>query len=472
MTAGGKDVLWTSAATAAATGGRCETPFEASGVSIDSRTVEPGDLFVAIVGPHHDGHGFVAEALSAGAAAAVVHRVPIGVSGGPPVVMVGDTLEALEDLAAAARVRTGGRVIAVTGSVGKTGIKEVLGCVLAGQGPVAASRGSLNNKWGLPLSLARMPPETAYGIFEMGMNHPGEIEPLSRLTRPHVALVTAVEAVHGAFFAGLDEIAEAKAEVFAGLEADGTAVLDRDNPYFDRLADAARARGAAAVIGFGAHHRAEVRLGDFAMDEEGSDVEAVVAGRALSYRVGLAGRHWVTNSLAVLATVEAAGGEVAAAARALGGLSAIEGRGRRHTIDTAEGGFELIDESYNASPVSMNAAIQVLGAARPGPGGRRIAVLGDMLELGEDGGRFHEALAAPLEENGIDLVFTAGPDMARLADALPKAMRGGSAATAEELAPLVLAAVRPGDVVTVKGSLGSRTGKIVRALLERAAGNG
>ena len=465
MTARGKTILWTGGDAAAATGGNCEATFSATGVAIDSRAVSPGDLFVALEGPNFDGHDFVADALLGGAVAVMVHRPPIGMSGGVPMLMVADTMAALEALGVAARNRSRGRVCAITGSVGKTGVKDALKLVLGGQGPVSASMGSFNNHWGLPLSLARMDPDAAFAIFEIGMNHPGEIAPLSRMARPHVGVITTVEAVHDEFFASVEQIADAKAEVFAGMEPGGVAVLNRDNPHFERLAAAARANGAETVIGFGAHEGAEARLIAAAQDAEGSAVEAEVGGQRLAYRVGIPGGHWVINSLATLAAVAALGGGVAAAAGALSGLCASAGRGRRHRVRLAGGSFLLIDESYNASPVSMAAAIEVLGRARPASGGRRIAVLGDMLELGADSGDRHAALAGPLQAGGVELVFTTGSAMGRLWDALPRDMRGGHAATAELLAPLVTAAARPGDVFAVKGSQASRTGRIVMALL-------
>ncbi len=463
MTDGGKDILWTSAKAAEATGGRGGATWEATGISIDTRTLTPGDLFIAIKGPRFDGHDFLAEAR--GAAAAVVERAPVKGAAEMPLLVVDDTLVALEGLGAAARARTDGRIIAVTGSVGKTGVKEALKTVLGRQGPASASGDSLNNKWGLPLSLARMPSDTAFGVFEVGMNHPGEIEPMSRLVRPHVAVITTVEAVHSAFFDTVEQIADAKAEVFAGMEPGGVAVLNRDNPHFHRLAAAAKAQGVNTILGFGGHVDASVRLVESSPDGEGSRILAKVSGEDVACRIGIPGRHWVMNGLAVLAAVAAVGGDVFRAAAALDQLEALTGRGRRRGVRIPGGRFALIDESYNASPTSMGAAIEVLGQARPGPGGRRIAVLGDMLELGAGSPDQHAALAEPLEEHGIDVVFTAGTDMAHLWDALPRPMRGGHAADSQMLAPMVTAAVRPGDVIVVKGSAATRTGLIVRALL-------
>ncbi len=465
MNANTKRDLWTAAEVAAALAVCHEADWRASGICIDSRVVESGDLFVAIKGPRLDGHDFIAEAFSRGAAAAMAHRQPIGLPENVPIILVGDTMVALRGLARAARQRTQARVIAVTGSVGKTGAKEALKWVLGQQAPASASEGSYNNHWGLPLSLARMPKETAFGIFEMGMNHAGEIEPLSRLASPHVALITSVEAAHSAYFANLEQIADAKAEVFTGMASDGIAVLNRDNPHFHRLAGAARRRGVKTILAFGTDKEAAVRLLESSQGQEGSRVKAEVFGEILDYRVGLPGRHWVINSLAVLATVRAAAGDTAAAAAAMDDLPALPGRGQRHHVGLADGGFEVIDESYNANPASVSAALEVLGQAVPGAGGRRIAVLGDMLELGMATADEHAALALPLQSNGIDLVFTAGVEMARLTDILPRAMRGGHAADARRLAPMVTAAAGPGDVICVKGSAASNTKLIVEVLL-------
>ena len=460
----GAVTLWTAEQAVAATGGACEVSFAARGVSIDSRTTEPGDLFVALHGPHFDGHDFVADALARGATAAVVDRAPADIAAGAPLLRVGDTLEALNGLAATARARTTTRIVAVTGSVGKTGTKEALRLVLSRQGPTTANEGSLNNHWGLPLSLARMAGDERFGVFEMGMNHPGEIAPLSLLARPHVAVILNVEAVHSAFFGGIEEIAAAKSEVFLGLEADGIAILNRDNHQYERLTAAARARGAHSVLTFGAHRDADVRVLETHPRPGGSRVAATVAGEPLSYVLGIAGRHWVTNSLAVLAVVEAIGADVAAAATALSEMRAPVGRGARHRVHVGGGHFELIDESYNASPVSMEAALAVLGQAPVTGNGRRVAVLGDMLELGSSAAARHAELADSLKRHGIDLVFTAGAEMAHLWSALPTALRGGHASDSNTLAPLVTASVGSGDVVMVKGSAGSRMGAIVQAL--------
>lgn len=456
--------LWTAEAAAAATGGRGGRGWRASGVSIDSRTLGPGDLFVAIRGPNFDGHDFVLEALTRGAAAAVVSRRPKGVGSEAPLLLVQDTMAALIALARAARERSDAKIVAITGSVGKTGTKEAVRLALERQGPTTANLGNLNNRIGVPLSLARMPRDAAFGVFELAMSRAGEIAPLSELVRPDVAVITTIERVHGEFFSSVAEIADAKAEVFAGMSG-GTAVLHRDNAYFPWLATAAQAAGVARIIGFGAHPEATSRLIDCELGPASSRVTAAIEGQAVAYALPIPGRHWVINSLAALAAIEAVGADVAAGAAALSRLDALKGRGRHHRVSLEGGSFELFDESYNASPASMRAAFSVLAGARPGKSGRRIAVLGDMLELGADAPRLHAALAPDLVAAGVDLVFTAGPNMAHLGDALPEAVRGAHAASAAELAPRVAAAVRPGDVVTVKGSLGSAMAVVVDALL-------
>jgi UDP-N-acetylmuramoyl-tripeptide--D-alanyl-D-alanine ligase len=457
-------VLWTAEDAARATHGSIGVSWAASGISIDSRSLSPGDLFVALLGPKFDAHDFVADAIGRGAAAAMVSRAPQGGGADSPLLVVEDTLEALVDLGRAARDRTGARVIGVTGSVGKTSVKEALKLVLSAQADTVASEGSLNNHWGVPLSLARVPRNAAFAIVEMGMNHPGEIAPLARMASPDVAVVTTVEAVHKAHFASVEAIADAKAEIFSGLRPGGAAVLNRDNAHYARLAGAARRAGAGRLVTFGRHADAEVRLVAAEPDSEGSHVHVRWAGGTLDFLLSVPGNHWIMNSLCVLAAVAAAGADVPAAAAMLRHFAPPKGRGQSHLIQLAGGVLHLIDDSYNASPVSVAASLDVLGRALPGPGGRRIAVLGDMLELGDDSAALHAALAGPLRQHGIDLVFTAGPMMAHLFAALPAAMRGGHAADSLALAPLVAAAARPSDIVSVKGSAGSRMNVVVRAL--------
>jgi UDP-N-acetylmuramoyl-tripeptide--D-alanyl-D-alanine ligase len=459
--------LWTSTEAQTAVTGRSQgRAWAASGISIDSRNVAAGDLFIALAGPSHDGHDYVAQALKAGAAAALVHRIPAGLPDDAPLLVVDDTFRALEALGMASRRRNDARIVAVTGSVGKTGTKEMLLLALAQQGPTHASVGSFNNHWGVPLSLARMPRDVRFAIFELGMNHPGEITPLTRMVRPHVAVVTTVEAVHSAFFADTTEIAEAKAEIFLGVEPGGSVVLPRDNCHFHRLAAAAAAAGIAQIQGFGSHIDADARLLDCGVDPTSTAIFALIRDHAIGYRLGVAGRHWAVNSLAVLLAVADLGGDVEQAAQSLKSMVPPKGRGERRIIALGSGSMEIIDESYNASPVSMRAAIATLAAAKPGKGARRIAVLGDMLELGECAADLHAGLAQAIEEWNIDLVFTAGPLMTNLSHCLPATRRGGHGESADAIAPLVKAAVTAGDVVMVKGSAGSRMSRVVKVLSE------
>jgi UDP-N-acetylmuramoyl-tripeptide--D-alanyl-D-alanine ligase len=385
--------------------------------------------------------------------------------------MVADTMSALEGLGRAARARCQARFVAVTGSVGKTGTKEALRLVLSTLGGLtAASEGILNNQWGAPLSLARIPSQARYGIFELGMNHAGEIAPLSRLVRPHVALITAVEPAHLEFFASVEVIADAKAEIFLGVERGGAAVLNRDNLHYERLAKAARIAGIEKIVAFGEDPRAQARLLSCRLDGEASTVEADILGTHVRYRLPLPGRHIVQNSLAVLAAAALLGIDVAAASLALGRLAPLKGRGARTVIHTPQGPLTLIDESYNASPAAMHAAIAVLGHVPAGKGGRRIAALGDMRELGVDADRLHAELATALAAAGVDLLFCCGPHMRALAAAVLHGMKVEHASDSAALLPRIVASVRAGDVVLVKGSLGSRMAPIVEAL--KALGSG
>ncbi|MEO3434384.1 UDP-N-acetylmuramoylalanyl-D-glutamyl-2,6-diaminopimelate--D-alanyl-D-alanine ligase [Inquilinus sp. CAU 1745] len=463
------DALWTSLDAEAATAGRATGPaWAATGISIDSRSVRPGDLFIALQGPNFDGHDFVGDALAKGAAAAMIHRPVEGLPGDAPLLTVDDTMDGLVSLGGVARERSPALIAAVTGSVGKTGTKEALRLALEDQAPTYANVGNLNNHWGVPLSLARMPEEARYGIFELGMNHAGEIAPLSRQVKPHVAIVTTVEPVHLEHFDSVEAIADAKAEIFAGMGPTGIAILNRDNPHFARLLAHARTQGVGRIWSFGDHPDADARLTDCSLHANASAVSAVVMGEPVQYSLSAPGRHWVTNSLAVLLAVKALGADLSSGARGLARITPPKGRGARSRIrfgrDGRSGSFLLIDESYNASPASLAAALTVLGQTDLGPQGRHVAVLGDMLELGEQAAALHAGLREDLIARKVDLVFACGPLMANLYDTLPPAMRGGYAPDSAALAPLVADAVRDGDVVMVKGSLGSRMAPIVAAL--------
>jgi UDP-N-acetylmuramoyl-tripeptide--D-alanyl-D-alanine ligase len=464
--------LWTREEIAAATRGWITDDLgPVTGASIDTRTLAAGDLFFAIKGDARDGHDFVKDALEKGAAAAVVaeERAPDFVDAGT-LIAVPDVLEAMRDLARSARARTRAQIVAVTGSVGKTGTKEAMRLVLSRQGATHASVASYNNHWGVPLTLARMPRDSAFGVFEIGMNHAGEIAPLTGLVRPHVALITTVEPVHIEYFRSIWGIADAKGEIFSGLEPGGAAIINRDNPYYERMRAHAAASPAGRILTFGEHPEADVRAERIILKPDVSIVEARVLGTPMVYRLGTPGRHVAMNSLGILAAVKALGGDLALTALALGELKPPVGRGERTVLDAGGGEFVLIDESYNANPASMRAALATLGQTEPGFRGRRIAVLGDMLELGPEGASLHRLLAEPVGANRVDLVFAAGPLMENLFEALPRDRQGGYAAAAADLKDVVLKAVRAGDVIMVKGSNSIRMGAIVTALKERFAG--
>jgi len=458
--------LWTVDAMAAAM--RAEKsgslPADIPGLSIDTRGIGKGEAFFAIKGDNRDGHDFVEAALKSGAGFAVVARTQTARFPGAPLLLVDDVLDGLRALARAARTRTQAKVIAVTGSVGKTGTKEALRLALSPDGETHVSAASYNNHWGVPLSLARCPQSAKYAVFEIGMNHAGEITPLTRLVRPHVAIVTTIAPVHLEFFGSLEKIADAKAEIFLGVEPRGAAVLNRDNAQYARLEKAAKAANVSRIVSFGEHAKADAQLLRVSLQPDSSTVEARILGQPVTYKLGAPGRHIVTNSLAVLAAVALAGADLALAAVALAHLQPPAGRGARVSLHVPGGSVLLIDESYNANPASMAAAIALLGQAPIGQRGRRIAVLGDMLELGSAGAELHRALAAPLQEANVDLVFCSGPLMHALWEALPSGRRGGYAETAAALEAGVLEAIRDGDVVMVKGSLGSKMGPIVKAL--------
>ena len=465
--------LWTSAAMAEAMRASVQgVPAEAiSGLSIDSRSIAPGEAYFAIKGDVHDGHDFVAAALKAGAALAVVERAQRDkFAADAPLLVVDDVLAGLVELAHAARARLKGQVIAVTGSVGKTSTKEALRRVLGAQGETHASAASFNNHWGVPLSLARCPASVRFAIFEIGMNHAGEIEPLVKMVRPHVAIITTVEPVHLEFFAGIEAIADAKAEIFTGLEAGGTAVLNRDNSQFARLSRRAKKLGVSRIVSFGVHKKSEARLLDVSLHATCSAVHANILGQDVTYKLGMPGRHMAMNSLAVLAAAALAGADLALAALSLSQVEPAAGRGVRRTLEVAGGEALLIDESYNANPASMAAALNVLGQAQIGSHGRRIAMLGDMLELGPTGAALHVGLLEAIKANHIDLVYCCGPLMRNLWDALSTGKRGGYAGSAAALEAQAVAAIRAGDAIMVKGSLGSKMKTIVNALEKRFPG--
>ena len=440
-------------------------PTDVLGISIDSRSLTKGDAFFAIKGDNRDGHEFVEAALRAGAGVAVVaHDKRAQFAADEPLLIVADVLKSLYDLARAARARFGGKVIAITGSVGKTSTKEALNLALSTDGKTHVSAASYNNHWGVPLSLARCPAGAKYAVFEIGMNHAGEITPLTELVRPHVAVITTIEPVHLEYFGSLEGIADAKAEIFVGIEPGGAAVINRDSAQYARLAAAAKAAGVKRIVSFGEHDDTDAFLLRYSLQPESSTAEAVILGEPVTYKLGAPGRHLLLNSIAVLAAAALVGADLALAALALNNLKPATGRGARITLRLPGGRALLLDESYNGNPASMAAAIALLGQAPVGNLGRRIAVLGDMLELGPQGPALHRGLVEKIEAASIDLVFCSGPLMKVLWEALPSGRRGSYADTAATLEPAVLAAIRAGDAVMVKGSLGSKMGPIVKAL--------
>ena len=453
-------MLWTRDDAAAATGGTTSGDWTGvDGVSIDTRELAPGDLFVALTGENRDGHAFVAAALRAGAAAALVNRVPDGVAADAPLLIVEDTLAALGRLGVAARARTAAKVIAVTGSVGKTSTKDMIATMLEGQGKVHAAVRSFNNHWGVPLTLARMAADADWVVIEIGMNHAGEIAPLSRMARPHVALITNVAPVHLAAFDTVEQIADAKAEIFAGLGPDGVAVLNVDIDTFPRL-EAAAAPHRVVTFGEG---DAQYWMEHTLVDRNRTLVEIGSPDWTMTLRIGAPGSHLAKNALGAIAAIEAAGGDAVEAARAMAEWTPPAGRGSRIVVELDDGDLLLLDESYNANPTSVAAALAVL-AVTGKKKARRHAILGDMLELGPGEVAFHEDLAKLLAIEAIGKVHCCGPLMARLHAKLPQEVRGLCTADSAEMAGSVLSELAPGDICMVKGSLGARMALVVNAI--------
>jgi UDP-N-acetylmuramoyl-tripeptide--D-alanyl-D-alanine ligase len=458
--------LWTTAELRAATGGTLPEGVEATGVSIDSRGIAPGELFVALRDVR-DGHDFVADALARGAAGALVDRDIAGLPPDAPLLRVADTLAGLADLGAAGRGRSAARVVGVTGSVGKTTTKEMLRLVLSALGPTHASAASHNNHWGVPLTLARLPRDARHAVVEMGMNNRHEIAPLSRLARPHAAIITTIGTAHIGHLGSQAAIAEEKADILLGLEPGGSAILPADTPFLPRLRERAAEAG-AAVTTFGEAPEADARLLSWRGDATGVSAEIELRGAILPVRIGAPGHHMALNACAVLAAVAAIGADVGRAAAALALFGAGAGRGERVTLRLPGGTALLIDDSYNASQASIRAGLEVLAAQ---PAERRLVALGDMRELGEDGPAMHAELAGDVARVA-DLAFCCGPLMGHLFAALPAERRGAHLPDSASLAPLLAAALRPGDAVLVKGSLGSRMALVIAALKKLNAAKG
>ena len=463
------DILWTAAEAAAATGGHATTEWQASSVSIDTRTLAPGALFVALRDVR-DGHDFVADALARGASAALVSHVPDGVPADAPLLIVPDVLAGLEALGRAARARTQARVIGITGSVGKTSTKEMLRAALSGQGKVHAAEKSYNNHWGVPLTLARMPRDADFAVIEIGMNHPGEIAPLARMADLDAAVITNVAPVHLEAFEDVEGIAREKAAIFEGLRPGGPAVINADLPTAPMLFAAAEARG-ARIIAFGETGR-DARLIGADILENQTVVQARVTGldgvsHPVVFKLQSPGRHFAMNGLAALTAATALGADLALAATDLGQWQPVAGRGsrRRIVLDFVDdAAFELIDDSYNANPASVGAALAMLAAAAPR--GRRIAIIGDMLELGPQEAALHADLAALPAIAVIDWMHCVGPRARALWEALPAAKRGHWSEDSAAMAGRVHELVAPGDIVLVKGSLGTRMARVVDGLVK------
>jgi UDP-N-acetylmuramoyl-tripeptide--D-alanyl-D-alanine ligase len=463
--------LWTSAEAAAATGGTVTVPWQAQGVSIDTRTLRPGDLFVALKDVR-DGHDFVARALQAGAAAALVSRRPEGVAADAPLLIVPDVLAALAALGAAGRARTAARVVGVTGSVGKTSTKEMLRAILSGQGRTHAAEASYNNHWGVPLTLARMPADSAFAVIEIGMNHPGEIAPLARLARPDVVLITTVAAAHLEAFDSLDGIAHEKASIMAGLVPGGTAVLPADLEQLPILLEHAR-RAEARVVLFGQSAAADYRIETVTLSDEATTVRGLRRGAPLLFKVRSPGRHFAANAMGALAVADALGCDPVISACDIAQWAPPVGRGTRERLildRVEETSVDLIDDAFNANPASMAAALDLLIAARPTDGigrvreGRRIAILGDMLELGPTEIALHQQIARHPGLEAVSTIHCVGPRMRALWQALPRGQRGDWVETAPELAARARSLFDAGDIVLVKGSKGSKVSLVVDAL--------
>lgn len=453
--------LWSSAAIAAACGGTAHGEFAADGVTFDSREVVQGDLFVALKGEATDGHRFAATALERGAAGLLVSEAVDA-----PHVHVADTMAALSALAAAARDRSNALRIGVTGSVGKTGVKEALKAALTRFAPdaVHASVKSYNNHTGVPLSLARMPADARFGVFEMGMNHSGELAELTQLVRPHIAIVTWVASAHREFFASETDIAHAKAEIFAGLPAGGIAIIPHDSSHADLLARAANAAG-AKVVRFGLNDGADVYAEKVALHPDCSCVTARIGSETLTFKIGMAGRHWVNNALAVLAGVQAAGGDLALAGLALADMNGLPGRGRRLRVAAGGGQAIVIDEAYNANPASMAASLAVLRDVAPARAGRRLALLGSMKELGALSDEFHAGLAPHMAQAGVAAAVLVGAEMKPLAAALGRSIDVRHVADASAARAEIARLIAADDVLLVKGSNSIQLARVIDALL-------
>lgn len=463
-------VLWTIDDFLAGTHGRPvgDMPEEITGISIDSRTIEKGHAFFAIKGDNFDGHKFVRAAAVADAGVAIISESKLASLGAValPLIVVKDVLESLVLLGHAARIRSHAKIVAITGSVGKTTTKEMMRVALSASGTVHASVASFNNHWGVPITLARMPADVDYAIFEIGMNHANEITPLVNMVRPHVALITNVAAAHLGSFKNVSEIAKAKAEIFSGLSVSGTAIINHDNPHLRLLKMRAKKAGIKNILTFGDHKKANFRLKSVKRTAERTDVEAVIAGKKIDFTLYVGGRHMISNALAVLGVSSVLGADVQKSATALAGVAAEQGRGQRHVIKLSDGTLTIIDDAFNANTASMEAGLAMLGECEPAKNGQRIAVLGDMLELGRFSKELHEKLVEPIVVNDIDQVFMVGEEMLALKEVLPKGLFGGHFDSVGELQSKLLKTLHGGDVVIFKASKGLKFVPLVEKIVE------
>lgn len=458
------EIIWNSSDAELATGGKSTNKWQASGVSIDSRNINSGDLFIAIVGENFDGHNFVNEALKK-CAAAVVNFVPEDAPEDANLLVVEGTIEAMRDMAEFSRKRLKGKVIAVTGSVGKTSTKEMLTEAFSCHGKTLATIGNLNNHYGLPLTLCRIPSDTEYCILEMGMSASGEISPLSVIARPDIAIITNVEPVHMEFFDSVEQISDAKSEIFDGMPEESVAILNRDNTHFMRMGSSAKQALISNIKSFGKTDGADYQLVEYSQKNGHGHVVAQLNGKKQEFDLGITGEHQALNAMAVLAAVESAGCDSQKSIKNLEKFSAKSGRGKKHKISIDGKSITIIDDTYNASPASVRAAIKTLNATKAESGGRAIAVLGDMFELGKKSEQMHADLSNDLQENKINLVFTAGELTNSLYNALPSKIKGAQAKNSEAIAPTVSKALQDGDIVLIKGSRGMRMERVVDYLL-------
>jgi len=467
------NLLWETDALLAATKGRPvgDMPEGITGISIDTRTLKPGEAYFAIKGDTLDGHEFVSAAMKAGASMAVVAEEKLVALGGLkiPLVVVRDVLEAMRQLGMAARARTKAQIIAVTGSVGKTTTKEMLRTVLAASGKVHASVASFNNHWGVPLTLARMPLDTRFGIFEIGMNHPDEIRPLVKMVRPHIAAITNVAPAHLGAFKNVDEIAKAKAEIFEGIVAGGYGIINKDDKRAGMLAEFAAACGVEHLLSFGAKRGADFKLKSANSEDGHTEFAASMRGETVHGVLNVPGNHILSNALLVLGIADLTGADMGTSVEAVASIEAEKGRGKRHILLKDRAKFTLIDESYNANPASISAALKALGETKTGSRGRRIAILGDMLELGASSAKLHSELCEPIAQNDIDKVYTVGTEMVALGDALPPKVHAGHYGKWQEVMPVLVKTLRSGDVIMLKASNGLRFADFVDALCKKFA---